>query len=452
MDKNQAVIQELTSILERKGVSSEEIEGMVAIVHPVDFAFILEDLSAEEKIRVFRLLDLETAAAVLAELDEDSTREVVNGLGREEVRKVIGAMSSDDAAATVRMLAEDMGRDAALDLLQRRQKDQVKELLRYGEETAGALMTTNCVSVRLDATAAEGLKTLQGAVQANTVVYVYVVDAAGVLRGVLSIRSLLRAAAETGISEIMKAEPITVPPEMDQEEVARIVKRYSLEAVPVTDPQGKLLGVVTAEAIMDILEQEAGEDLLKMAGAGGVNVFADPVVKRVLLRIPWLIPPLLGGLFVGKLQHTFAELRALEFVSLVLFIPVMMGTAGNVAVQSSTLIVRGLATGEIKIGRIASILYGELRVGALIGLVCGALIGASGLLFVRDAHIGLVVGASMFTAITAAAVNGTAFPLLLHRLKQDPAISAGPFITALNDITATLIYMGVSFGLLRVMR
>lgn len=449
MEKNSAVIQELASILERKGISRDELDDMLEIVHPVDMAFILEDLTGEEKAQVFKLLDMETAAAVLAELDDDATREVVNALPQDLVQKILGAMPAEDAAATVRLIAQEHGRDAALEFLSRKQKDQVRELLRYGEETAGALMTTNFVAVPLGANATEALKALQGAVQSNTVVYVYVLDPSGVLKGVLSIRSLLRASPDTRIADIMKTEPVTVPPEMDQEEVARIVRRYNLDAIPVTDANGRLLGVVTADTILQVVAEEAGEDLLKMGGAGGLNMFADPVLKRVLLRIPWLIPPLLGGLVVGKIQHSFAGMRAAEFISLVLFIPVMMGTAGNVAVQSSTLVVRGLATGEIKASRIFGILFAETRVGALIGLVCGALIGAAGFL-TSSAHIGAIVAISMFAAITVAAVNGTAFPLILHRYKQDPAISAGPFITALNDISATLIYMGCSIGLLRI--
>lgn len=449
MEKNSAALQELASILERKGISRDEMEGMLKIVHPVDMAFIIEDLSAEEKAQVFKLLDLETAAAVLVELDDDATRQVINGLPQELVQKVLGAMSADDAAATVRLIAEDQGRDAALEFLSKRQKNEVRELLRYGEETAGALMTTNFVAVPVGATAAEALKALQGAVRSNTVIYTYAVDAAGVLKGVFSIRELLKATPETPIADFMHAEVLTVAPGMDQEEVARIVRRYTLEAIPVIDENGRLLGVVTADAILQVVAEEAGEDLLKMGGAGGLNIFADPVLKRVILRIPWLIPPLIGGLAVGRIQHWFAGMRAAEFISLVLFIPVMMGTAGNVAVQSSTLIVRGLATGEIKTSRILGIILSETRVGALIGLVCGAIIGVAGI-FTASVHIGAIVAISMLAAITAAALNGTAFPLLLHRFKADPAISAGPFITALNDITATLIYMGCSIALLKI--
>jgi len=449
MEKNSAVIQELASILERKGISRDELDGMLEIVHPVDMAFILEDLTGEEKAQVFKLLDLETAAAVLAELDDDATKEVVNALPQELVQKVLGAMSADDAAATVRLIAQEHGRDAALEFLSKRQKEQVRELLRYGEKTAGALMTTNFVAVPVTATATEALKALQGAVQSNTVVYIYVVDASGVLKGVLSIRSLLRASPETRITDIMKPDTVTVLPQMDQEEVALIVRRFTLSAVPVTDANGRLLGVVTADTILQVVAEEAGEDLLKMGGAGGLNMFADPVMKRVLLRMPWLIPPLLGGLIVGNIQNWFKGMQPLEFIALVLFIPVMMGTAGNVAVQSSTLVVRGLATGEIKTSRIFGILFAETRVGALIGLACGALIGAVGW-FTASAHIGAIVSISMITAITAAALNGTAFPLILHHFKADPAISAGPFITALNDITATLIYMGCSIALLRI--
>ncbi|MCC6740068.1 MAG: magnesium transporter [Planctomycetia bacterium] len=449
MEKNSAVLQEIASILERKGISRDEMEGMLEIVHPVDLAFILEDMSAEEKAQVFRLMDLETAAAVLVELDDDATRDVVNALPQDLVQRILAAMSADDAAATVRLIAEDRGRDEALEFLSRRQRSEVKELLRYGEQTAGALMTTNFVAVPAGATAAEALKALQGAVRSNTVIYTYVTDASGVLKGVFSIRELLKARPETPIAEFMKTEVLSVPPGMDQEEVARIVRRYTLEAIPVIDASERLLGVVTADTILQVVAEEAGEDLLKMAGAGGLNVFADPILRRVFLRIPWLLPPLMGGLIVGKIQNTFAGFNAAEFISLVLFIPVMMGTAGNVAVQSSTLIVRGLATGEIKTSRVLGILAAETGVGALIGLVCGLLIGLVGLLFASP-HIGAIVAVSMLAAITAAALNGTAFPLLLHRLKADPAISAGPFITALNDITATLIYMGTSLALLRI--
>lgn len=449
MEKNAAVIQELTTILERKGISHEELEGMLEIVHPVDLAFILEDLSAEEKVNVFKKMDLETAAAVLVELDDDATREVINGLPQEEVQKVLGAMTSDDAAATVRLIAEEKGRDAALAFLAKRQRDIVKPLLHYGEKTAGSLMTTNFVAVPVGATATEALKALQGAVQSNTVVYIYVLDPQGIIKGVLSLRTLLKAGPDARIADIMTHDMISIPSGMDQKEVVKLVKRYSLQAAPVVDEQHRMLGVVTLDSLMEVLEEEAGEDLLKMAGAGGASVFTDKVMRRAFKRIPWLVPPLIGGIIVGRVHEWFQHVNPFEFLMLLPFIPVMMGTAGNVAVQSSTLVVRGLATGELKASRLLSILWGEIRVGILVGLTCGLLVGTIGLVF-GNPRVGLVVGFSMTAAITGAALNGTSLPLLLNRFGADPAISAGPFVTVLNDFTASLIYLTSAFVIFKV--
>lgn len=451
MEKNQAVIQELTSILERKGIAREELDGMLSMVHPVDIAFILEDLTAEEKVQVFRLLDMETAAAVLVELDDDSTREVVNLLPAEHVQRVLAAMTPDDAASTVRLIAEEKGRDAALAFLSKNQRGIVKPLLHYGEQTAGALMTTNFIAVPVTATAAEAVKALQGAVQSNTVIYIYPIDSNAVLKGVLSLRTLLRASPDTKIADIMTTDPITLPSGMDQEEVVRIVKRYSLQAVPVVDPQDRILGVVTLDSLMEVMQQEAGEDMLRMAGADIVDSLSTATLTRFRMRLPWLLLTLGGELFIALVLSRVFRSTLERAAILGAYIPAIAATGGNIGLQSTTIIIRMLGMGRFHAGQAGRVLFSELRLGILLGLTCGALAGVAAALLEHNSpsavKLGVAVFLAMVSATSATSLVGALEPLVMHRLKLDPATACGPFVTMFNDLFGTFVFFTIAHAM-----
>ncbi len=451
MEKNSAALQELASILERKGISRDEMEGMLEIVHPVDMAFIIEDLSAEEKAQVFKLLDLETAAAVLVELDDEATREVVNALPQEQVQKVLGAMSPDDAAATVRLIAEEKGRDAAMVFLAKQQREKVKPLLHYGEETAGVLMTTNYIAVPVTATAAEALKALQGAVQSNTVIYLYAVDQKGVLKGVLSLRTLLKALPGDKVTDIMTHDTISVPSGMDQEEVVKIVKRYSLQAVPVVDEQQRMLGVVTLDSLMSVMEAEAGEDMLRIAGADMVDSLSTRTMTRFKLRLPWLLVTLGGELFIALVISKVFRSTLEKAAILGAYIPAIAATGGNIGLQSTTIIVRMLAMGRFKVGQGARVVMSEARLGVLLGFACGAVAACVAALLEHKSPAAFKLGLSVFVAMTSAttatSMIGAIEPLVMHKLKFDPATACGPFVTMFNDLFGTVIFFTIALAL-----
>jgi magnesium transporter len=352
-------------------------------------------------------------------------------------------MPYDDAVEIIRNMPEEIAQEI-LSTMQDEHSDEIEQLLQYEEDTAGGIMSTEIFSLREDTTAQQAIEALQQASDVEMVFYVYVTDVRDHLVGVLSLRQLLTVPPSTRLKDIMATDVISVRTDKDQEEVAHLVAKYNILAIPVVDEWNKLVGLVTVDDVIDVLREEATEDIYKMAGASEEELlYGFKSMKVAQLRLPWLLTNLFGGIITGYLMWQFqATLK--EVITLITFIPVITGMGGNVGGQSATIVVRGFATGNIEFSTLRQVFFKELRVGMIMGAVCGVTVGLVALVWHHNPYLGLVVGLAMVSAMTVAATMGVLAPAFFKRAGIDPAIASSPFVQTANDITGILIYFGTA--------
>jgi magnesium transporter len=319
----------------------------------------------------------------------------------------------------------------------------VEALLEYPEDSAGGIMQVELVAVPENATVKQTIEAVRAnADEVSTLHFVYVVDDEQRLVGVLNLGALLLAPADQSIHELMKHTVRVVRPELDQEDVARMFRRYDLVALPVVDDRGRLLGRIMHDDVVDVLEEEADEDIMHMAGAAVFEpdlVYTDRIFKITSVRLPWLLATLAGLTFPALLVEAF-QVSFPKMMALVPFIPVIGAMGGNIGGQSSTIIVRGFATGRVDFQNLRGFLLKELLVGLLMGVACGLLVAVVATLWHGDPLLSLTVALSMLMAMATAATLGVLVPFFFRLIKVDPAIAAGPLVTTINDTTAISIY------------
>ncbi len=410
-------------------------------VHPSDLAELVDELNDQQRKELFNLLSDEEAALIIQEMEEFDRVSLIRLLTRHRASSILKEMAVDDATDLLGELTPDEARE--LLLLIDEEADQIKGLLRYREDTAGGIMTTEFIALPEDIPVEEAITRLREmAPEAEIIYYVYVINVQTKLTGVISLRDLIAAEDGTFLQEIMLRNVISVPVEMDQEEVARLVSRYDLLAVPVVDEEQRLLGIITVDDIIDVIEEEATEDIYRLTGTGevkSVDILEASVYSIARKRLPWLLISLVGGLLTGSVIGAFEETLQAVFI-LAVFIPVIMDMGGNVGAQSSTLFVRGLATGEIEKEDIWSYFLREVKIGFTMGGVNGLLIAVAASIWQANPMLGVVVGIAMFITISLAALIGTLIPIFFNHYGIDPAITSGPFVTSIKDVTGLLIY------------
>lgn len=424
------------------------IGKMLSRMHPADIAKVIEHLSStKEKRTVFELVRGEALRGqVLSELDPEDISLVLADMSPGDVAPLLKDLGTDDVAYVLGLLPEEQAKEI-LTLMKVEDSTEIAGLLKYPKGTAGSIMTTEFFSLPEDTTAQEAIRRLQQATDAEMVFYIYVTDKEDKLVGVLSLRQLLTVPPSTPLKNIMTRDVISVSVDMDQEEVARQVARYNLLAIPVVEKDGTLVGIITVDDVVDVIREEATEDMLKMAGAAEDTLLKSSSVEAARLRFPWLFTNLAGSLISGAILWYF-RYTIQEVVAIVSFIPVIAAMGGNVGLQSSTLIIRGLATGGIELADIWKVFFREVRIGLLLGLACGLLLTAAGWLWHGQWFLGMVVGVSMMMAFVVSTSMATIMPILLKRLGIDPAVAAGPFVTTANDITGITIYLALATALL----
>lgn len=422
--------------------------------HPGDLLDLIEELELDQKVELLNRLADSEAALILQEMEDFDQAELIRNIDSVQATAILKNMASDDAADLLGELSPEEAQEM-LELIDEEEASDFGDLLKYPEESAGGIMTTEYISLPADIPVEDAINRLREiAPEAETIYYVYVVDQTGHLIGVLSLRDLIASTDGTLLKNIMRHHVISVNAELDQEEVARIVSKYDLLAVPVVDGENRLLGIITVDDVLDVVEQEATEDIYRLAGAGeveGVELTEAPVAKVVRMRLPWLLISMVGGMISGSVIGVYeGTLEAI--VMLAIFIPVIMGMGGNVGTQSSTIFVRGIATGEIEPSEVWSYLFREIRVGMVMGVLCGIMISIAAYFWQGNIYLGLVVGISMLITITMAALIGTLVPLLCNLIHIDPAITAGPFVTTIKDVTGLLIYFLVATAFIEYLR
>lgn len=442
-DSNYVALQKIQECVRNK--AREPLLELLEDMQPVDKAEIFDELSEDDIAGIFRLLDDEEAAAVLEEMDEAGYEALVERLGVARTSRIIREMSTDDAADLLSELPPEKVSDI-LSHMDQEDAQEVRDLLYYPEDTAGGLMTNEFVSVSVEATVAEAIDFIRHqARDAETVYYIYVVDGNGKLVGALFFRQLLLAKAEEQLANVMVTNVISVQVTTDQEEVARIVAKYNFLAVPVVDIYGKLLGIVTVDDVIDVIHEEAMEDMYWAVGHTSTDVgeLELSTWQRAKRRMPWMLVLLLGGVLAGTIIQRFTGILQ-SFWALAFFIPVMAGTAGNAATQSLAVILRGLSTGELNGKDLWWVVLRESRVGLLMGLGCGLVLSCLTWLWQGSSLLGVVTGAALTLNMLIAALLGGFVPLALKKSRIDPSIISGPMITTAVDIASMLIYFWIA--------
>ena len=429
----------------------------LAEMHPADIADVIDRSPREACETLFNLLADDVKPDVLSELEKTAGGEVLESLGNRELAKIVSRMSPDDAADVLAALPDERS-EQVLGLMKDEESDDVRQLLEYDEDSAGGIMTTDLVVMREQQTVAEALEAIAYLDVEERFVYAYVVDAAGRLIGYIDIWQLLRERNRSRrLGELVQREFRAAQVDMDQEAVAHLAAQYDLDVVPVLDENGVLLGRITSDDIMDVMEEEASEDIFRLAGSDDAELESASVVKRCLVRLPWLLITLVGGFAMSVILKYF-HARIADVIVLAAFVPVVLAMGGNTGIQSSTLVIRRIAVGGLQGRSLPFMLLREVLTGALMGLVCGAAIGlwahsviarGSATMALDPLHLAAVVGLALFASMTFAAVFGAFMPLVLNRIKVDPAVASGPFITMANDIAALLIYFGITVLLVR---
>ncbi|MBO8126761.1 MAG: magnesium transporter [Firmicutes bacterium] len=445
--ENQALLETIQNLLAEKKLT--EALRLIVGQHPADVAEILSALNEESQALLFRSFDEELAGFVLSESDPGSQAVLLAFLGSAKAASVLREMAADDLVDLLGELPVGSA-ERLLKLLPPEDAGRVRQLLGYGEDTAGGIMTTELVSIRAGLTVGEAIAELrEKAPGAETIYYVYVVDDEDRLVGVVSLRELIIAREDQLISEIMRSNVVSVYIGEDQEEVARIVSKYNFLAVPVVDYKNRLRGIITFDDIMDVIEEEATEDFYRLAGTWETEESAGRprVLRSLKTRLPWLLVTLVGGIISGRVIRSYSDTLN-SVLALAYFMPLIAGMGGNVGTQSSTIVVRGIATGDITPVQAVRYVLSEAQVGLLVGLICGALVGLVAYLWQGLAVLGLIVGVAMMANMLTAATIGALVPLVFRRLGIDPAVASAPFISTGIDITGLSIYFGLTALLL----
>jgi len=418
------------------------LDSFLRVLHPADLAALLGFLARRYWPKVISRLSIARISDLMEELPDHLRDDLAEHLKLHQLTKALEEMASDDAADVLADLPEPLAQDV-IESLPREDRHEVETLLAYPEDTAGGLMQMELVSVPESATVNRAVEAVRAkAEEAGAFHFVYVVDDGGHLVGVLKLVKLLLSPPGRPIRELMKTDIEVVTPEVDQENVARMFKRYDLVALPVVDEDGRLLGRILHDDAVDVLEEEADEDILRMAGAGTQEpelVYTDQLFKIASVRLPWLLATLAGLTVPAFLVWAF-QVSFPDMLMLVPFIPVIGAMGGNVGSQSATIVVRGFATGRVDFHNLGKFLGKELVVSTLMGIACGAISGLVAMLWHGDPMLSITVTVSMMTAIVASAIMGVLVPYLFRLINIDPAIAAGPMVTTIDDIIAIGIY------------
>ena len=416
-----------------------------ARLHPAELAEVIESLDEDEKRRLFAVLPARLAAEVVVELSDYSKEQVLEGILTQRLADIIDDMPSDEATDLVAELPPDQAREV-LKRIDHEDSAEVRTLLRYPEDTAGGLMQLEMVAVRADQTVQEAIEEFRRRRdEVGELHNVFVVDEHGGLIGQLPLSRLLLADPQEPVSAVMEECPLVIHADEDQEAVAHKFRRYDVVSAPVVDDHERLLGRITIDDVMEVLEEEAQEDLARMAGFSGDDevFYSKEIFKITRLRLPWLLSNLFGGLVTGGVLWLF-KMKLSDALFLLPFIPVINAMAGNMGVQSSTLMVRGFAVGRVDVHNVWELLFKEIRVAVVMGLACGTLVGVVAHFWRGSVMLGVVVGISMTLAICNASLLGTLVPTILKKLGVDPAISSGPVVTTLNDMSGITVYFLVA--------
>lgn len=435
------IILEIIKYLKERNLKG--FNSLLEELQPYDQARLYLNLPEKHRTGFLMLANAEQLADLIQELDQDRQLEVLNKLGLEKASRIMDLMDNDDLATLLGGLSSEET-ETFLSVMKKEESRIVMDLLEHPPETAGRLMTNRYVWIPVHYTAGETVAKLKSFAEiAETINYLYVTDSDKKLVGVVSYRDLLLAGADEKISDIMFTRVISVPVDTDQEDVARIIERYDFLAVPVVEEDNVLVGIVTVDDILDVIIKEADEDIGKLSATGNTIDFDTRAWAAAGRRLPWLILLLFIGLVSGSIISVFEDTLQ-QVVALAFFMPMIAGMTGNTGTQSLAVVVRGLVSRDINKNIALRLVMRELGVGIIIGATCGVLIAIIACLWLGNPVLGLVVGSSLLVTLVIGTLAGTVIPLLVYKMKIDPAVASGPLITTLNDVFSLTVYFGVA--------
>ena len=423
---------------------------------PADVADLLENLAPEKQAWIFSILDHEMASDVLVEMEPGDVDDFIDRISPEKLASIIEKMASDDQADFFSRLKKREQKNV-LKYLPEKDRAELAELLGYDEDSAGGIMTPEFCSVKVDATVQEAIIAIAEEEYDDPISMIFAIDEDKKLKGAIHVSELLSKTRSSKIADIIEDVQVVAYTNEDQETIANNFRKYDLYVMPVVDKNGVLVGRITADDVMDVMQEEAVEDIAHMAGAPDMESREDSPLRVVGLRLPWLVITMFTGLIISVIIQKMIGLTAIE--GLAAYVPVVMAMGGNTGMQASAITVRGIALGEIELGKLFRISLREIAVGIIMGVVCGLLAGFivwfklsqfGGITRVSPLKLAFVVGISMCSAMTFAALGGTLLPIILHKLKVDPALASGPFVTTGNDLAASMIYFSMCFFLLKM--
>ncbi|HKJ06776.1 MAG TPA: magnesium transporter [Flavobacteriaceae bacterium] len=434
-------IEDIQQLIAEK--NNDSLLLLLEDVHYADVSEVIEELFIEEAVYLIRLLDSDFTSDVIAELDEDVREKILRELSIKEIAEEIDALDTDDAADIIAELSEDQKEKVISQLDDLEHAKEIVELLRYDEHSAGGLMAKELVKVNHNWNVLTCVKEMRAQAEEVTRVHsIYVVDDNDILLGRLSLKDLLTTSTRTAIKDVYIRQVDSVNVHDESEDVARIMQKYDLEAIPVVDEMGRLVGRITIDDVVDVIKEEAEKDYQMAAGLVEDVEADDSIFELTKARLPWLVLGLFGGLGSVFIMEGFEEALT-KYRELFFFTPLIAAMAGNVGVQSSAIVVQGLANDNIK-GSLFSRLIKEVSLSLISGIVLGILIIVFGYIEGMSLRFSLTIALSMMCVIIVAALIGTFVPIVLDKRGIDPAIATGPFITTSNDIFGIFLFFYIA--------
>jgi magnesium transporter len=438
---DQEILDNISVLLEEE--AGESVKNIFASLHPADIAEIINRIKIDEAIYAFKLLTTEVAGEVVIELDEDLREKILREIEPGKIADIVDELDSDDAVDIVSDLPKDVAVHV-LDNIDKEYSDDVKELLKYREDSAGGIMSTDFISVPSDATVKDAIEQVRlNADEFEHIYHIYVLNEEKKLLGFVLLKSLLLHPLDAKVKSIMEDELLTVNPELDQEEVANLMEKYDLVTIPVINSQGVMLGRITIDDVVDVIHEEAAEDIQKFAGLSEEEEMSHSSFKISRNRLPWLLVALVGELVSAMVLSNFqASIEKILIASF--FIPIVMAMGGSSGTQAAIVMVRRLGNQEIFIKEAFKKIGKEFAVAVINGLVCGLLLlAATHYLFRAEVLFSVVLSSTLLIIMIFATIVGAMVPVILKRFGADPAIATGPFVTTMNDIFSLTVYLTV---------
>lgn len=435
---SEELIKKVKSLIERG--DEESLASLIDELRPADMADLIEHLDHDERLFIFKILEPEGAGEVLVEIEPPVQGRLLQDLDNEALTEIVEELESDDAADLIGDLPLERAREI-IKGLKEEISEEIEKLLPYPDDTAGGIMALEFVAIKADSTVQDAIELIRKkGDEVENLYHLWVVDDDNHLVGVVSIKDLLLEPQDRKISEIMNPEVISVNVHADQEEVIQLVKRYDLVNIPVVDDQNRLVGRITHDDIIDVIEDEVDEDMTRMAGVIDQEITEESAAKISRARLPWLIGGIMGE-FISALVISRFETSLQKIIALSFFFPVIMAMGGNTGQQAAIIVVRGLATGDISLMKTGKRLITELKVALVNGLICGVLLALIVGIWLSNYELGAVVGLALLTVMLNAGLVGSAIPLFFKKIGVDPALATGPFVSTSNDIFGLLIYL-----------